>query len=609
MMAVSGIHAARTTVSRLIRYIMQDKTETVKSEKEINKQYHHEILSQGSGQFSVQYFTHTNCYRCNSENPYETFQNFEKRFRKAVSSGKTRSKNHEEPLAYHARISFAGHECSQETALEIGEKVANSVFQGFPTVVSVHTNTDNIHLHLAVCAWNTKGKKWNNCHKTTQQLRNVTDQLCREYGLSVLEKTQTMKLIRAESDGKVHYYEDTEHRREHGTPAYVNTHRYQDAKNNRVKIADIVREDIDMLLPHSTSYEDLLDRLRELGYKIRAKKQDGSWMAHISYQPPAFGKAVREDKIGDRGFYCRENLEAVIEKRVADKSLSYFGDADAVSDVPVYEDYRYSKISVQSIREDYYKVRRNDGTVIQRQRSDWQKKAIRSLKKDDLHVRTLLDTTDLWKLVAEQEQLSDRKMQQRADSEAARYVAQIENTFRALHYTEQNDFRSYGQMLDVIKAIHRDHAEILTQKQRVENLISEREKNLSIPNQIAELRDRTKNRDVSYMVERYYEDITQLDKLTAQLRALGLDDPGKIAAYSAKTKEFKDRLDALNAALRAAEARLDDADNCIRTYARIDAENGIDISGAMQRYESILRGEYQIEPETSRSDIQRDREV
>lgn len=102
-----------------IAYIMKDKTETVESEKEINSQYQHKVEKNGD-KLQVTYLTHSSCFLCNPDNPYQAFQDFEKKYRKEISAGRTQSKNQQEPLVYHARISFAGHECSQETALECG---------------------------------------------------------------------------------------------------------------------------------------------------------------------------------------------------------------------------------------------------------------------------------------------------------------------------------------------------------------------------------------------------------------------------------------------------------------------------------------------------------
>lgn len=73
---------------------------------------------------------------------------------------------------------------------------------------------------------------------------------------------------------------------------------------------------------------------------------------------------------------------------------------------------------------------------------------------------------------------------------------------------------------------------------------------------------------------------------------LGFSDSERMAAYQKKTEQFRSRLAVIDVELKAAEARFAEADNCIRTFARIDAEHGIDVSGVMKRYEEILHGNY-----------------
>lgn len=38
-------------------------------------------------------------------------------------------------------------------ANEIGVKLAKEMFPTFPVVVSTHTNTENTHNHIMICAW------------------------------------------------------------------------------------------------------------------------------------------------------------------------------------------------------------------------------------------------------------------------------------------------------------------------------------------------------------------------------------------------------------------------------------------------------------------------
>ena len=399
-----------------------------------------------------------------------------------------------------------------------------------------------------------------------------------------------MKLTKVRQGNRTSYYENTDIRFERGTPAYQFTEKYQKLKEQRVRQTDIVREDMENILPRCSSYEDLLDRMRQLGYTIRAKRQDGSWMQHISFKAPAFDKAVREEKIGENGEYCREVLEQRIQKALDVKVPEKISPEKSGKDLPIYRDYRYSRIKVQKINEDYYMRRFPDGTYAKKPRSEWMKKVIRSLKKDDYHVRTLLDTTELWALIEEQENRQSRGQKFRDDTEAARYVAQIENTFRVMRYAEMDDFRSYGQLLHICRSIHRTHSEILQQREKAAKLIADRESDVRLPERIAELKERTKNRNIDYMVEHYHDDISKLEKLQAKYNSLGFSDPERIAEYQEKTDQLRIRLTVLEAELKDAEARFAEADNCIRTFARIDAEHGIDVSVVLQRYEEILRG-------------------
>ena len=68
-----------------------------------------------------------------------------------------------------------------------------------------------------------------------------------------------------------------------------------------------------------------------------------------------------------------------------------------------------------------------------------------------------------------------------------------------------------------------------------------------------------------------------------------------------KTDQFRSRLAAIDTELKDAEARFAEADNCIRIFARIDAEHGIDVSGVMKRYEEILHGNYGLQKFTEQS--------
>ena len=95
-------------------------------------------------------------------------------------------------LAFHAYQSFNEGEVTPEIAHEIGVKLANEMWgDRFQVVVSTHLNTEHLHNHFVINSVSFKdGKKYYNNLTNTALLRKTSDEICEEYGLSVLtEKT------------------------------------------------------------------------------------------------------------------------------------------------------------------------------------------------------------------------------------------------------------------------------------------------------------------------------------------------------------------------------------------------------------------------------------
>lgn len=95
-------------------------------------------------------------------------------------------------LAFHAYQSFDEGEVTPEIAHEIGVKLANKMWgDRFQVVVSTHLNTEHLHNHFVINSVSFKdGKKYYSNLTNTALLRKTSDEICEEYGLSVLiEKT------------------------------------------------------------------------------------------------------------------------------------------------------------------------------------------------------------------------------------------------------------------------------------------------------------------------------------------------------------------------------------------------------------------------------------
>ena len=78
---------------------------------------------------------------------------------------------------------------TQEQAFEFGKEFAEKWFSGFQTLVAVHKDKDHIHCHLVTNSVSYEdGRKLHNTKKDLERMKQLTNQMCRERGLTVAEK-------------------------------------------------------------------------------------------------------------------------------------------------------------------------------------------------------------------------------------------------------------------------------------------------------------------------------------------------------------------------------------------------------------------------------------
>ena len=76
-----------------------------------------------------------------------------------------------------------------EQALEFGKQFAETWFSGFQTLVAVHKDKEHIHCHLVTNSVSYEdGRKLHNTRKDLERMKQLTNQMCRERGLTVAEK-------------------------------------------------------------------------------------------------------------------------------------------------------------------------------------------------------------------------------------------------------------------------------------------------------------------------------------------------------------------------------------------------------------------------------------
>ena len=89
---------------------------------------------------------------------------------------------------YHIIQSFRPGEITPELALEISQEFVREHLPGYQAIIGVHTDREHIHAHIVFNSVNqfTGEKYHSNAQSYYQQIRGISDRLCREHGLSVI---------------------------------------------------------------------------------------------------------------------------------------------------------------------------------------------------------------------------------------------------------------------------------------------------------------------------------------------------------------------------------------------------------------------------------------
>lgn len=117
---------------------------------------------------------------CVADTAYREFMNTKRFYEK--SGGR---------MYYHVVQSFSPEEeLTAETAHEIALKLAEE-FSGFEVLVCTHTDRDHLHSHLIINSVSAEdGRKYHSDKDNIQRIRMASDQLCMQYGLSVIKPKQ-----------------------------------------------------------------------------------------------------------------------------------------------------------------------------------------------------------------------------------------------------------------------------------------------------------------------------------------------------------------------------------------------------------------------------------
>ena len=166
-------------------------------------------------------------------------------------------------VAYHGYQSFAPGEATPELAHEIGVKLATRLWgDRYQVIVATHLDKENhLHNHFVLNTVSfADGIKYHRTRKDYHEMQAVSDALCREYGLSVIEHPQ---------QGRGKQYGE-----------------WRAEQEQRPTWRGLIRADIDEAIRQAMTERQFFDALRKKGYTVKIGKD-------ISVRPPGKERFVR----------------------------------------------------------------------------------------------------------------------------------------------------------------------------------------------------------------------------------------------------------------------------------------------------------------------------
>lgn len=289
-MAVTKIWAVIKRVDHVVDYATNKEKTKIKMSP--NGMYARDLkdvidYARNSDKTEEEYFV--TGINCEPQSAYEEMQDTKMYYKK-----------NDKILAFHGYQSFAPGETTPEIAHKIGVELAHEIWgDRFQVVVTTHLNTKCLHNHFVINSVSFKdGYKYYDNHTSYSRIRHMSDELCKEYGLSVIEEKPTKKTHL----NYANFYEKSK---------YTN--------NYEIK----AKRDLDLAIRQAYSYNDFEYLMKKLDYEIiyRANK--------ISLRHKNYNRNIRIE----RRFGEEYSIESIKRRILEEESVR----------VPFIEDY-YRKV-------------------------------------------------------------------------------------------------------------------------------------------------------------------------------------------------------------------------------------------------------------------------
>ena len=202
-------------------------------------------------------------------------------------------------IARHVIQSFEIGEVTPELAHEIGKQFADEILGGkYEYVLTTHIDKDHVHNHLIFNAVDfVNYHAYKSYKRIYYDMREVSDRLCKENGLSVIPPSQNKGM---------------------GYKEYTEAKRGTSWKQK-------LKQTIDRLVITAKDYDDFLRLMQEAGYEIKTGK-------YISFRAEGQERFTRSKTIGEN--YTEERIKERIagrtprrsQRQTMQKGISLIGD-------------------------------------------------------------------------------------------------------------------------------------------------------------------------------------------------------------------------------------------------------------------------------------------
>ena len=202
-------------------------------------------------------------------------------------------------IARHVIQSFEIGEVTPELAHEIGKQFADEILGGkYEYVLTTHIDKDHVHNHLIFNAVDfVNYHAYKSYKRIYYDMREVSDRLCKENGLSVIPPSQNKGM---------------------GYKEYTEAKRGTSWKQK-------LKQTIDRLVITAKDYDDFLRLMQEAGYEIKTGK-------YISFRAEGQERFTRSKTIGEN--YTEERIKERIagrtprrsQRQTVPKGISLIGD-------------------------------------------------------------------------------------------------------------------------------------------------------------------------------------------------------------------------------------------------------------------------------------------